>query len=81
MPLEINANGLQKPQVDGRAPYPYGPFWDMVAEMGAKAILSTDAHKVSNLVARRPLIEAFAQEHGVSLVDPVAAPGPLEWAG
>ena len=81
VPLEINANGLQKPQVDGRAPYPYGPFWDMVAEMGAKAILSTDAHKVSNLVARRPLIEAFAQEHGVSLVAPVAAPGPLEWAG
>lgn len=80
VPLEINANGLQKPQVDGRAPYPYGPFWELAGRMGARAVLSTDAHKVSNLTFNRQRIEDFALGHSVTVMEPVAKNGRLEWA-
>ena len=79
-PLEVNANGLQKPKVAGRDPYPFGPFFELAGEKGAPVILSTDAHKVSNLVCNKDRIEAFAAEHGLSLIRPVYKTGRLEWA-
>ena len=52
----------------------------LAGEKGAPVILSTDAHKVSNLVCNKDRIEAFAAEHGLSLIRPVYKTGRLEWA-
>ncbi len=53
MPLEINANGIRKglrETEDGpRYLYPRLEFWKLVKQIGAKVIISSDAHQPSNL--------------------------------
>ena len=58
MPLEINANGMRRPLVemdDGseRFAYPYRPFWDKAAELGARVIIGADCHCVEHLYDAR----------------------------
>lgn len=79
LPLEINANGFLKPEVDGRPPYPYEPFWQLAGRMGARAILSTDAHKVANLTRNKDRLEEFAARCNVNLIRPAIKNGQLEW--
>ena len=49
IPLEINAYGLRKPQVETeegfRPPYPWMPFWELAAEYGVKTVAGSDAHR------------------------------------
>ncbi len=79
LPLEVNANGLLKPRPFGRVPYPYGPFFDLVHELGAPVFLSTDAHKVANLVRNRDVIEDFARSRRLRLLRPSFPDGQLCW--
>ena len=77
MPLEINTSGYRKPWVaddDGRTrpQYPWAPFWRVVAEEGATAIVNTDAHAPDLIDAS--LDEAFALvlETGLKAKAPLA---------
>ena len=65
MPLELNGNGHMR----GRG-YPSREFWEMAAERGIPALLSSDAHRVSDLGAPFDFLEAFAAELGIALLEP-----------
>ncbi len=65
IPLEINGNGL----IQGRG-YPSRGFWEIAAEKGVPALLSTDAHSVRNLDASFEGISAFARELGIEVLYP-----------
>ena len=63
VPLEINSSGFYHPWIpDGaggtRPPYPWEPFWRIVAEAGAPVLVNTDAHDPAFLV--RCVDDAFA---------------------
>lgn len=79
LPLEVNSNGLHKPQVAGRAPYPHEGFWRLASELGAPAVISSDAHKPGHLCADRGMVEEWVLGLGIKLVKPVFKPGRLEW--
>ena len=44
IPIEYNLLGFLHSKNDGKQGYPYPQFWDLAAEMGAKAIIGVDAH-------------------------------------
>lgn len=70
VPLEINANGIRKGKrmmKEGeRYLYPRKEFWELVHVMGARVIVSSDAHQVSQLFDQ-DVLEAyqFAKEIGI----------------
>lgn len=49
VPLEINAYGLRKPWIEvageRRPQYPWRPFWELAAELGAVMVVGADAHR------------------------------------
>ena len=55
IPLELNANGIRRAVLEGKVTefsnikYPRVKFFEMVAEEGAKVIISSDAHNVAAL--------------------------------
>lgn len=55
IPLELNANGIRRAVLEGKVTefsnikYPRVKFFEMVAEEGAKVLISSDAHKVEFL--------------------------------
>jgi|SRR5690554_5961576 len=55
IPLELNANGIRRAVLEGEVKefsnikYPRVKFFEMVAEIGAKVIISSDAHNVAAL--------------------------------
>lgn len=74
IPLEINANGMRKGQFmcDGvmRYPYPYWRFWDVVAEVGSKVIVGSDAHSPKDLCDECFVnAEKFAAERGITPIE------------
>lgn len=76
MPLEINASGFVHPWVaDGnggdRAPYPWLPFWEVVADEGADVMINTDAHNPANIVANIDRAYEIAEKAGVRVVSAV----------
>lgn len=77
LPLEINCKGMRKAKfVDRdevlRHPYPYGPFWAMAAEMGAKAIIGSDAHSPEEVWCRdNEIARALADFYGLTLIDTI----------
>lgn len=79
LPLEINGNGLHKPMVNGRLPYPHAGFWDLASDLGARCVLSTDAHKVELLTASKPWLEEYARSRAVTITGPVPGKDHLEW--
>ncbi len=72
VPLELNANGLRRSApADGRpGPYPWRPFWEIVAAHGAKVVLSSDAHRPSEVLHGFAELDALRQELGLVAVDP-----------
>ncbi|NOY81143.1 MAG: histidinol-phosphatase [Kiritimatiellaeota bacterium] len=75
LPLEINAYGLRKPYVDtpaGRRPkYPWRPFWELAGELGAPAIVSSDAHRPEDIAAEMDACFELARQCGLQpLADP-----------
>lgn len=49
-PLELNAYGLRKATVAGRAGYPWPPFWAEVAHQPVTVVLNSDAHRPQDVV-------------------------------
>lgn len=56
IPLEINAYGLRKQfkvtSAGERPMYPWLPFWEIVAEVGAPVIVNSDAHRPQDIAAK-----------------------------
>lgn len=78
IPLEINGYGLRKPTMETpagpRHKYPWLPFWELAAECGAAAVLSSDAHEPENVATGLRETEAIARRYGLQVVlDPVTA--------
>ncbi len=75
VPLEINAYGLRKPRMatpQGTRPvYPWEPFWEVVAECGATAIVNSDAHRPQDIVGKVGEALALAARTGVKVTDAV----------
>lgn len=76
--LEVNANGMLKPPVDGHYAYPVEAFWKIAEELKVPAVIGMDAHEVVNLSKARPQVEAFASSFSLNQVYPVVKAGPLE---
>lgn len=72
LPLEINAYGLRKPwrdMPDGRRPrYPWEPFWRIVGEAGATAIVNADAHRPEDIAGEVDTALELAERCGVRVV-------------
>ncbi|MCS6970743.1 MAG: histidinol-phosphatase [Planctomycetota bacterium] len=68
MPLELNALGL----MEGRG-YPWRPFWELAAEAGCHAVLSTDAHRPQHTARGLSQIADLAAELGLRVVEPLTA--------
>ncbi len=64
LPLEINGNGYMR----GRG-YPSRDFWLRAAERGVPAVLSSDAHRVSDLAAPFDYLRQFAAECGAEILE------------
>jgi histidinol phosphatase-like PHP family hydrolase len=81
MPLEINASGFVHAWVadengGDRAPYPWLPFWEVVADEGATAMINTDAHNPARISADVDRAFAIAERAGVRLTAaPLGAAG------
>ena len=73
IPLEINASGFVHRWVADenggeRAPYPWLPFWEVVADEGADAIINSDAHRPDLINANVDRAYAIAEKASVRLV-------------
>lgn len=72
MPMEMNANGMRRPLLQTTAgkryTYPYRPFWDKAAQLGARVIIGSDCHQVQDLCDDK-FKEAFrlAAEWGIEV--------------
>lgn len=73
IPLEINSNGMIKADANpnGGCGYPNKEFWTLAKDMGAKAVLSSDAHKVENLDKYHQRLIDFSSDIGITLLEPV----------
>jgi histidinol-phosphatase (PHP family) len=83
MPLEINGYGLRKPMVESAAglrhKYPWLPFWELAAECGVGAVLSSDAHEPENVATGLLETAEIARRCGLEVVvNPVAEPPALK---
>ncbi len=74
VPLEINAYGFRKPPMQTpsgtRPTYPWEPFWTVVADVGAPAIVNSDAHHPRDIVGAVDQAHALARRTGVRLMMP-----------
>lgn len=74
VPLEINAYGFRKPPMQtpqGERPmYPWEPFWEIVADVGASAIINSDAHHPREIVGAVDQARQLAVHTGVHLLMP-----------
>lgn len=71
--LELNGYGLRKPWLDTpdgrRAMYPWAPFWEVVAEVGARVVLSSDAHRPEDVLAGHDELCALRDRFGLVEAD------------
>jgi histidinol-phosphatase (PHP family) len=81
VPLEINAYGFRKQKIDtpqGERPmYPWKPFWEIVADVGAEAIVNSDAHDPLDIVGKVDQARLLAAECGVRVRMPATLSGTL----
>ncbi|MBQ0071548.1 MAG: hypothetical protein KBS81_06800, partial [Spirochaetales bacterium] len=80
IPLEINCNGIGKAEDELGLPrwnYPSQEFWRLASEMGASAVINSDAHRTENLTKHYQDAFDFAHRLGVKLVEPVLEDGRI----
>lgn len=74
--LEINAYGFLKRTVDtpsGTRPmYPWLRFWEVAAEYDISVVISSDAHRPEDIVAKTDRCEAIARHCELTITDPEA---------
>ena len=72
MPIEINVNGLRKPQIEYnkgfRHQYPHEDFWRLAKEYDVKIIVGIDAH-FPNEMHDLEMGYKFAKEMGLEVMD------------
>lgn len=73
VPLEINAAGLRRPLITdskGRVhrPYPYPPFWEIIAEYPVSVVTSSDAHTPEDVWKNTGDAEAFGRYYGLNFI-------------
>lgn len=72
MPIEINVNGLRKPQLNYnkgvRYQYPHKDFWELVKEYDVQVIIGIDAHYPEEMKDLDMGIN-FAKELGIKIID------------
>ena len=56
VPLELNSYGLRKAQSMGRPPYPWRPFWEIVADYPVRVVISSDAHRPHDVAHGEELV-------------------------
>lgn len=79
IPLEINSNGIVKAIERGDLEYGYPNmnFWALAKDLGAKAVVSSDAHSVANLFSNYDRVYDFAHSTGIELLEPMLSDGKL----
>lgn len=74
VPLELNGNGWRKEKVrtsqGERAPYPWRPFWEAAAALGAPVVVNSDAHHPSELFDGIEQGLGWARELGLKVWGP-----------
>lgn len=69
VPLEINGYGFRKPWIETeegtRPAYPWKHFWELAAEYDVPVVLSSDAHRPSDIAAFEDC-ERWAEECGLA---------------
>lgn len=77
VPLEINAYGLRKPKIDTaegpRHQYPWRPFWELAAEMGATVAVGADAHQPKDVWSNMEETIAWGRKLGLTPVNTAIA--------
>jgi histidinol-phosphatase (PHP family) len=74
-PLELNLGGIRGRGImtigqESRYPYPYEPFWAMVAKSGAKVIIGVDAHAPSDFASgHEQLVFDIIEQYQLNVVD------------
>lgn len=73
VPLEINAAGLRRPLItdsNGRVhrPYPYPPFWEIIAEYPVSVVASSDAHNPKDVWNNTSDAEALGRYYGLNFI-------------
>ena len=74
IPLEINTSGFNRPDftdADGsiRKPYPWRPFWEVVADAGAPVVIGSDCHVPEAIAQQLGPAYALVDDLGLNLVD------------
>lgn len=72
IPLEVNMGmSHEKPHVGERGyPYPCDQFWDIVSEIGCKAIIGLDSHKPSHILENDGAwFLEFVKKHKLDYID------------
>jgi Histidinol phosphatase and related hydrolases of the PHP family len=79
LPMEINGLGLSRTKIMGdnglRSPYPVREFWEMAAAAGARIVCNSDAHRPQDVIASARRAWSFAEEIGITPLDPAEALG------
>lgn len=73
VPLEINAYGLRKPEVDyadgRRRQYPLDAFWRMAAEYPITCVIGSDAHRPQDVYGNSDEAYAIAEKYRIPCVN------------
>jgi histidinol-phosphatase (PHP family) len=78
IPLELNLGGIRGRGMmtignETRYPYPYEPFWQMVASMGASVIVGVDAHAPQDFASgHEKLIFNLIEKYDLKVMDRLA---------
>ena len=72
IPLEINGYGIRKPWIDSpeglRPQYPWRPFWELAAELGATVICNSDAHDPNDVLANHSELSEITRNLGFTSI-------------
>ncbi|NRA38141.1 MAG: histidinol phosphatase [Planctomycetes bacterium] len=72
VPLEINAYGLRKAEVDTpsgkRRPYPLREFWELASDYDISVIVNSDAHRPQDVAANIEDALAIAEKNTLQVV-------------
>ena len=73
VPLELNAYGMRKAEIDypaeTRHPYPWRPVWELAAAAGISCVVGSDAHHPNDVFGNMPDLFAFADELGIPCIN------------
>lgn len=82
VPLEINVHGyeraMESPERFFPILYPLEQFWEIAGEIGAKAVVNSDAHDVHSLAELLPAGYRLMEKYGIEQAEPIGSTRKLE---